>query len=86
MKTPSKATLKKWHGMTDENEHMDVRKEMAKYFGLKDFERAFDELIKARDQKPYGTYCLQAECLLTDAMFEKLDKSIVELIDKNQCL
>lgn len=77
MKTPSKATLKKWHDMTDENEHMDVRKAMAKYFGLKDFERAFDELILARDL---------TECLLTDAMFEKLDKSIVELIDKNQCL
>lgn len=82
MKTPSKATLKKWHDMTDENEHMEVRKAMAKYFGLKDFERAFDELILARDR----TYCIQAECLLTDAMFEKLDKSIVELIDKNQCL
>lgn len=82
MKTPSKATLKKWHNMTDENEHMEVRKKMAKYFGLKDFERAFDELILARRL----TYYIQAECLLTDAMFEKLDKSIVELIDKNQCL
>lgn len=82
MKTPSKTTLKKWHDMTDENEHMEVRKKMAKYFGLKDFERAFDELILARRH----TYCIQAECLLTDAMFEKLDKSIVELIDKNQCL
>lgn len=86
MKTPSKATLKKWHDMTDENKHMDVRKAMAKYFGLKDFERAFDELILARDLKPYGAYCLQAECLLTDAMFEKVDKNIVELIDKYQCL
>lgn len=72
---PNKKTLAKWYQMTDENEHFEVRKAIAKYFNFPNFIRAFDELIEARD-KPngYGTYCLSAECLLTDLMFQSIEE------------
>lgn len=68
---PDKKTLDKWAKMTDENQHFEVRREIAEHFWLDGFAVAFDELIDARDK---GIYAINAENLLTDVMFEKIRK------------
>jgi len=77
---PDKKTLDKWAKMTDENQHFEVRREIARFFTVKPsnnryfsdmFVEAFDELIRSRH---FGCYPLRAEILLTNSMFEEIRK------------
>ena len=62
--------------MTDANQHMEVRSEIAHYFitggDYANLDNAYHELITARDQG--HVYCLRSELLLDKLMFAEIEK------------
>lgn len=82
VRRPSKKLLEKWHDMTDNNEHAEVRIEIAKYFGDTlnptsyetpfGFEDAFKEIKQARSFDKEGLQILITSNLLTKLMLERI--------------
>lgn len=76
MKKEYKTMLSKWARMTGDNNHFDVRKDIADYFAISygciRLADAYQELIMARNA---GTvYAIKSELLLDSILFDILRK------------
>lgn len=67
------AKCKRWSKMTDENLHLDLRKDVCRYFALelegRSLEESYNELQRVVEN---GGYILYTQCLLDIIMLNKL--------------
>lgn len=79
----TKETLAAWRGMTDRNEHIEVRIEIAKFFGLKSFlgfsfEDAWEEYLFVCETAQGEAY--HASCILCESMLSEIHRQYGDVV------
>jgi len=93
MKAPTEVQLKKWAMMTEDNEHGEVRVEIAEWFQstkewkencrVRDYVDSFKYIISVQKKEHYLPHELcEARCILTHSMIEDIGKFDSKIADE----